>query len=50
MLNQAVRSSAFNWWMAAYPGGAIFVTVLAYNLIGEALRDAVDPYLKRASR
>ncbi|MGD2081903.1 MAG: ABC transporter permease [Chromatiales bacterium] len=50
MLNQAVRSSTFNWWMAAFPGGAIFLTVFAYNLIGEALRDAIDPYLKRAAR
>ncbi|KPK39276.1 MAG: ABC transporter permease [Gammaproteobacteria bacterium SG8_47] len=48
MLNQAVRSSTFNWWMAAYPGGAIFLTVFAYNLIGEALRDAIDPYLKKS--
>ena len=48
MLNQAVRSSTFNWWMAAFPGGAIFLTVFAYNLIGEALRDAIDPYLKKA--
>ena len=45
MLNQAVRSSTFNWWMAVFPGGAIFLTVFAYNLIGEALRDAIDPYL-----
>jgi peptide/nickel transport system permease protein len=44
MLNQAVQSSTFNWWMAAFPGGAIFLTVFAYNLIGEALRDAVDPH------
>ena len=43
MLNQAVKSSVFNWWMAAYPGGAIFFTVFAYNLMGEALRDAIDP-------
>lgn len=43
MLNQAVRSSTFNWWMAAFPGGAIFATVFAYNLIGESLRDALDP-------
>ena len=42
MLNQAVQSSTFNWWMALFPGGAIFATVLAYNLIGEAMRDAVD--------
>ena len=47
MLNQAVQSSSFNWWMAAFPGGAIFLTVFAYNLIGEALRDSIDPYLKK---
>jgi len=48
MLNQAVQSSTFNWWMAAFPGGAIFLTVFAYNLIGEALRDAIDPYLSKS--
>ncbi|MEW8286461.1 MAG: ABC transporter permease [Candidatus Thiodiazotropha endolucinida] len=48
MLNQAVQSSRFNWWMAAFPGGAIFLTVFAYNLIGEALRDAIDPYLSKS--
>lgn len=48
MLNQAVKSSTFNWWMAAFPGGAIFFTVFAYNLVGEALRDAIDPYLKKS--
>ena len=45
MLNQAVQSSNFYWWMAAFPGGAIFLTVFAYNLMGEALRDAIDPNL-----
>lgn len=45
MLDQAVKSSSFNWWMAVYPGGAIFLTVFAYNLIGEAFRDAIDPKL-----
>ncbi len=48
MLNQAVQSSSFNWWMAAFPGGAIFLTVFAYNLIGESLRDAIDPYLSKS--
>ncbi|MGF1644563.1 MAG: ABC transporter permease [Thiotrichales bacterium] len=48
MLNQAVRSSAFNWWMAVFPGGAIFLTVFAYNLMGDALRDAIDPHLSAA--
>ncbi len=49
MLNQAVQASTFNWWMAAFPGGAIFLTVFAYNLIGESLRDAIDPYLKKSN-
>ena len=47
MLEQAVNASVFNWWMAVFPGGAIFLTVFAYNLIGEALRDAIDPTLSR---
>ncbi|CAB1277432.1 ABC transporter permease [Candidatus Nitrosacidococcus tergens] len=47
MLNQAVKSSMFNWWMAVFPGGAIFLTVFSYNLIGESLRDILDPYLKK---
>jgi peptide/nickel transport system permease protein len=29
--------------MALFPGAAIFVTVLAFNLVGDALRDALDP-------
>lgn len=36
----------FNWWLALFPGLAIFLTVLAYNLIGESFRDALDPRLK----
>ncbi len=48
MLNQAVQSSTFNWWMALFPGGAIFLTVFSYNLIGESLRDALDPLTQRA--
>jgi len=47
MLNEAVKSSVFNWWMAVFPGGAIFLTVFSYNLMGEALRDAVDPQLSK---
>ncbi len=42
------EAGAFQWWVAVYPGLAIFLTVLAYNLIGEALRDAIDPKLKKA--
>lgn len=47
MLNQSVTSASFNWWMAVFPGGAIFLTVFAYTLIGEAFRDAIDPNLSR---
>ena len=50
MLNQAVQSATFNWWMAVFPGGAIFLTVFSYNLIGEAFRDAIDPVLNGAAR
>jgi peptide/nickel transport system permease protein len=38
----------FKWWLAIFPGMAIFLSVLAYNLVGEALRDAIDPKLKKA--
>jgi peptide/nickel transport system permease protein len=31
------------WWLSAFPGLAILVTVLGYNLLGEGLRDALDP-------
>ena len=31
------------WWMAVFPGLAIVLTVLSFNLIGDALRDVLDP-------
>lgn len=34
------------WWLSAFPGLAILVTVLGYNLLGEGIRDALDPRLK----
>jgi peptide/nickel transport system permease protein len=37
------------WWIAAFPGLAIFVTVLAFNLFGDGLRDAFDPTLRGSS-
>jgi len=33
------------WWLSVYPGLAILVTVLSYNLVGEGLRDSLDPRL-----
>lgn len=35
------------WWVVTFPGLAILVTVLAFNLLGDGLRDALDPRLKR---
>lgn len=34
------------WWLTLIPGLAIFVTITAYNLVGEGLRDAIDPRMK----
>jgi peptide/nickel transport system permease protein len=46
MLNQSLGvAGSFTWWIAVFPGLAIFFTVFAYNLIGESLRDALDPRL-----
>jgi peptide/nickel transport system permease protein len=46
MLEQSLGvAGTFTWWIAVFPGLAIFLTVFAYNLIGESLRDALDPRL-----
>ncbi len=34
------------WWLSLYPGLAILLTVLGYNLLGEGIRDSLDPRLK----
>jgi peptide/nickel transport system permease protein len=40
----AVAESNYQaWWLAVFPGAAIFLTMTAYNLLGDALRDALDP-------
>ena len=41
------RQSSSAWWLAILPGTAIFMTVTIFNLIGEALTDALDPKLKK---
>ncbi|BBK39031.1 ABC transporter permease [Allostella sp. ATCC 35155] len=35
------------WWLSVFPGLAIFVTVLAINLVGEGLNDALNPHMRR---
>lgn len=41
------RTEPEAWWMIVFPGIAIFLTITVYNLIGEGLRDALDPRLKK---
>ncbi len=41
------RQSPSAWWLAILPGTAIFLTVTIFNLIGEALTDALDPKLRK---
>lgn len=47
ILNQA-QQNEMKWWLTLFPGLAIFITVTAYNLLGEGLRDAIDPRLRKA--
>jgi len=46
----AGRSNYQMWWVTFFPGAAIFLTVLAYNLIGEGLQEATDPRLREAGK
>lgn len=39
----------FGWWQAAFPGLAIFFTVIAFNFVGDVLRDLIDPTLRRSN-
>ena len=46
ILSQSRDFMDIAWWLALFPGIAIFVTITAYNLVGEGLRDAIDPRMK----
>lgn len=46
MLSQGRNYLQTEWWVATIPGLAIVVTVLGINLLGDGLRDALDPYLR----
>lgn len=47
MLANALQFVQRAWWVVTFPGLAILVTVLAFNLAGDGLRDALDPKMKR---
>ena len=46
MLNAAQRFLTQAPWLAVFPGAAIFLAVFSFNLIGDGLRDALDPRSK----
>ncbi len=46
MLISGKQTLGYAWWLSVFPGLAILVTVLGYNLLGEGIRDALDPRLK----
>ncbi|GBD16505.1 Glutathione transport system permease protein GsiD [bacterium HR26] len=45
MLNEAQQFITRSWWLAFIPGFMIYITVLAINILGNGLRDALDPRL-----
>jgi peptide/nickel transport system permease protein len=46
MLTEGKATIEVAWWLSVYPGCAILITVLGYNLLGEGLRDVLDPRLR----
>lgn len=46
MLNEGRIFLRVGWWLSIFPGLMIMITVLAFNLIGDGLRDALDPRMK----
>ncbi len=48
ILNEGKDAIEIAWWLSMYPGLAILLTVLSYNLLGEGIRDALDPRLRQA--
>ncbi len=48
ILNEGKDAIEIGWWLSLYPGLAILVTVLSYNLLGEGIRDALDPRLRQS--
>ena len=49
ILNEGKDTIEIGWWLSFYPGIAILVTVLSYNLLGEGIRDALDPRLRQSA-
>jgi len=50
MLIAGKQTLGFAWWLSVFPGLAILITVLGYNLLGEGVRDALDPRMRGSER
>jgi ABC-type dipeptide/oligopeptide/nickel transport system permease subunit len=50
LLNRGRENFETHWWLVFFPGLAIFLTVMAYNLIGEGLQEATDPRLREDTK
>lgn len=48
MLRSGVQNMLMNKWESVFPGLAVFIAVMAFNLLGDGLRDALDPTIYRA--
>jgi ABC-type dipeptide/oligopeptide/nickel transport system permease subunit len=48
MLAEGRNYMLMQWWLAAFPGLAIFLSALGINLLGDALRDMTDPHLRKS--
>jgi peptide/nickel transport system permease protein len=42
MLAESLQYFQVAWWFVVFPGGALLVTTLAFNLLGDSVRDALD--------
>jgi peptide/nickel transport system permease protein len=47
MIQEGMAFYGVAWWMTLFPGLAILLTVICYNLVGEGFRDAIDPSARR---
>ncbi|MEW6138646.1 MAG: ABC transporter permease [Thermodesulfobacteriota bacterium] len=47
MLTEGKDNIEIAWWLSLFPGLAIFITVMGYNLLGEGIRDILDPRLRQ---
>ncbi len=48
LLNDGLKNLLRAWWMTTFPGAAVFMTVLAFNILGDAIGALLNPHRVRA--